>query len=76
MGTKLRFLNSDNPKELEGLIEALPFKVEIKSIYHSGGKHFVWFTVQDNQSTNSIPDYVPEPKVSKTKKKTKTKKKK
>ena len=45
--TKLRFLQSNNPVELEGQIEALPFKVEIKSVYAMGGKHWVWFTLLD-----------------------------
>ena len=50
MGTKLRFLQSDNPRELEGQIEALPFKVEIKSVYAFGGKHWVAFTLLEKDS--------------------------
>lgn len=77
MGTKLRFLQSANPKELEAQIEGLPFKVEIKSVYASGGKHWVAFTMleKDTLVTDVFPskdDEIPKPQ-KKSKRKTKAK---
>ena len=69
-GTNLKFLVAENANNMEGLIEALPFKVEIKSIYVSGGKVFCWFTLFDNQTLTSRPEIEMV-----SKKKTKTKKK-
>jgi hypothetical protein len=43
--TKLRYLVAENPNELEGLVQALGFKVEVKSVNWVGGKWFCWFTV-------------------------------
>lgn len=54
LGTKLRYLVANNPNELEASVEMLPFKIEIKEIYHHGGKVFLWFTVHDDQSTTAI----------------------
>lgn len=54
MGTKLRYIVANNPNELEASVEMLPFKIEIKEIYHHGGKVFLWFTVHDDQSTTAI----------------------
>jgi len=76
MGTKVRFLQSANPNELQGLIEALPFKVEIKSIQFVGGKWYCWFTLLQNDSF--VMDAYPsnEDKIPPAKKSQKTKKKK
>lgn len=69
MGTKLKFLVADDPTTLEGLIEGLPFKVEVKSVYHHGGKIFCWFTMLDQ-------NYLTKPHVEMTAPKKKTTRKK
>jgi len=49
-GTKLRHLTASNPIELEGLIEALQFKVEIKNVIYVGGKWYCWFTLLEKDT--------------------------
>ena len=46
-GTKLRHLNHSNINELENMIEALPNKVEIKSVNYVGSNWYCHFTILD-----------------------------
>ena len=46
--TRLRFASSTSAEVLEAFINALPFKVEIKSIVSRGTSWFCWFILPDN----------------------------
>jgi len=48
--TRLRHLSNSNLKILEGLIQALPYRVEIKSVNQVGQNWYVHFTIADNAS--------------------------
>lgn len=70
-GTKLRYFQSSNTKEIEGFVESLPFKIEIKSAYAFGGKHYIAFTMleKDTLVSDVFPDDADKvPPVQKTRK--------
>ena len=46
--TRLRYVSSRSADLLEAFINALPFKVEIKSISFGGKRWFCWFVLPDN----------------------------
>lgn len=48
--TRLRYASSSSPEELEGIVNSLPFKVELKSIQWDGKKWVCWFVLPDNVS--------------------------
>jgi hypothetical protein len=52
--TRLRYIRSKNPSDLEQAIERLPFKIEIKSILFDGKKWTVWFNLPDNAEMQSL----------------------
>lgn len=76
MGTKARHLSSLNLTELEGQIEALPFKVEIKTWNFIGGKWYCHFNMLEKDFL--VKDVFPseDEKIPPAKKTRKTRKKK
>ena len=47
MGTRLRYLNGTNLRELQEIIEALPHKIEIKAINNVSGQWYIHFCLND-----------------------------
>jgi hypothetical protein len=61
--TRLRYVSSPSAEGLELAINALPFKVEIKSIAPQGDRWWLWFVLPDNithdafqQVAEQLPD--------------------
>jgi hypothetical protein len=52
--TRLRYVSSSSPQLLEAFLNALPFKVEIKSITAQGKRWFCWFVLPDNVSHKDL----------------------
>ena len=51
--TRLRWVRSSDPVTIQAWTRAIEQRIQIYSIYESGGKHYVWFVPGDFE--NDLP---------------------
>lgn len=52
--TRLKFVSSPNPEDLEAWTASQDFRIEIKAITHDGKAWFLWFVPDDKRVALNI----------------------